>query len=118
MNELLQQLTEAVGVSSGEHEVRLLLRDLIADHVDSWRVDALGNLIAEKEGRRSRAGRWRVAVDAHMDEVGLMVTDVDSDGTLRFSGVGGFDPRSLLGKVVQVGRKNSSASLAPGRCTF
>lgn len=27
MNQLLQQLTEAVGVSGGEKEVRLLLRD-------------------------------------------------------------------------------------------
>ena len=34
MNELLQQLTEADGVSSTEKEVRLLIRDLIEDHVD------------------------------------------------------------------------------------
>ena len=33
MNDLLRQLTEAVGVSGGEKEVRLLIRELIADHV-------------------------------------------------------------------------------------
>ena len=50
MNELLKNLTEAVGVSSNEKEVRLLIRDLIANYVDEWHVDALGNLLALKKG--------------------------------------------------------------------
>lgn len=103
MHELLQQLTEAVGVSSAEHEVRLLIRDLIQDHVDEWRVDAMGNLIARKQG--TGASNLRVLVDAHMDEVGLMIADIDSSGMLKFEAVGGFDDRALLGKVVQVGPK-------------
>ena len=103
MNELLKNLTEAVGVSGEEKEVRLLIRVLIADHVDEWHVDAMGNLIALKKG--TGAVDLRVMVDAHMDEVGLIVTDYDSNGTLKFSGVGGFDDRALLGKVVQVGPK-------------
>ncbi len=44
-------------------------------------------------------------VDAHMDEVGLMITDVDSNGAFQFVGVGGFNDRALLGKIVQVGSK-------------
>jgi endoglucanase len=101
MNELLQQLTEAVGVSGQEKEVRRLIRDLIADHVDEWEVDTMGNLLATKRG--TGESPLRVLVDAHMDEVGLMITDIDSQGMLRFDTVGGFDPRALLGKVVQVG---------------
>jgi putative aminopeptidase FrvX len=103
MNELLKQLTEAVGVSSTEKEVRLLIRDLIADDVDEWHVDTMGNLIALKKG--TGAVDLRVLVDAHMDEAGLMVTEIDSSGMLKFEGVGGFDDRALLGKVVQVGPK-------------
>jgi tetrahedral aminopeptidase len=103
MNELLKQLTEAVGVSGDEKEIRRLIRDLIADQVAEWRVDALGNLIARKPGTGESS--LRVLVDAHMDEVGLMITDVDSNGTLQFETVGGFDDRALLGKVVQVGPK-------------
>ncbi len=103
MNELLKDLTEAVGVSGEEKEIRLLIRKLIADHVDEWHVDALGNLIATKKG--SGASNLRVMVDAHMDEVGLMITEIGSDGMLKFAPVGGFDDRSLLGKVVQVGPK-------------
>ena len=103
MNELLKNLTEAVGVSGDEKKVRLLIRDLIIDHVDEWRVDTMGNLIALKKG--TGASDLRVMVDAHMDEVGLMVTSIETNGTLKFEGVGGFDDRALLGKMVQVGPK-------------
>lgn len=102
MNELLKQLTEASGVSGAENEVRRLIRDLIQDHVDEWRVDTMGNLIALKKG--SGESQLRVLVDAHMDEVGLLVTDIDSKGLLQFTTVGGFDDRALLGKVVAVGK--------------
>ncbi len=101
MNELLKNLTEAVGVSGEEKEIRHLIRELIADHVDQWHVDALGNLIATKKG--TGVSDLRVLVDAHMDEVGLMITEIGSDGMLKFVPVGGFDDRALLGKVVQVG---------------
>lgn len=103
MNELLKQLTEATGVAGDEREIRLLIRDLIAGHVDEWDVDAMGNLLATKRG----TGQYqlRVLVDGHMDEVGLLVTEIDSQGMLKFVTAGGFDPRVLLGKVVQVGKK-------------
>lgn len=103
MNELLKDLTEAAGVSSTEKEVRLLIRDLIAGHVDEWHVDALGNLIALKSGTGELD--LRIMLDAHMDEVGLMISDIDSNGLLKFETVGGIDDRTLLGKVVQVGPK-------------
>jgi endoglucanase len=103
MNELLKQLTEVSGVSGDEKRVRLLIRDLVVDHADELRADTMGNLLVTKKGD----GTWplRVMVDAHMDEVGLMITGVDRDGTLKFAGVGGFDDRALLGKVVHVGPK-------------
>jgi endoglucanase len=103
MNELLKNLTEAVGVSGEEKEIRQLIRNLIADHVEEWHVDALGNLIALKKGTGET--NLRVMVDAHMDEVGLIITGYDSDGTLHFDAIGGFDDRSLLGKMVQIGPK-------------
>lgn len=103
MNKLLKKLTEAVGVSGEEKEIRKVIRELIADHIDSSKVDAMGNLIAIKKG--SGESDMVVMVDAHMDEVGLMITEVDSNGAFQFSGVGGFNDRALLGKVVQVGSK-------------
>ncbi len=106
MNELLQKLSEATGVSGDETQVRLLIRDLIAPHVDEWRVDAMGNLLALKKGTGETD--WRVLVDAHMDEVGLMISNIGSDGMLDFLAVGGIQSQALLGKVVQVGPKRLS----------
>jgi endoglucanase len=103
MNEVLQKLSEAVGVSGDEKQVRLLIRDLIAPHVDEWRVDAMGNLLALKKGTGETD--WRVLVDAHMDEVGLMISNIGSDGMLDFLAVGSVQSQALLGKVVQVGPK-------------
>lgn len=103
MNQLLQQLTETVGVSGDEKAVRLLIRDLIQEHVDEWHIDPMGNLIALKKG--TGASDLKIMLDAHMDEVGLMLTDAHSDGTFSFECVGGFDDRALLGKVVQLGEK-------------
>ncbi len=103
MNELLKKLTEATGVSGTEKEVRLLIRDLIADHVNEWHVDAMGNLIALKSGTGETD--LRVLIDAHMDEVGLMISEVDSSGLLKFRPIGGINDRTLLGQVVEVGPK-------------
>jgi putative aminopeptidase FrvX len=102
MDELLKKLTEASGVSGHEFEIRRLIRDLIADHVDKWLVDPMGNLLATKKGAQTSG--FRVMIDAHMDEVGLMITGIERDGTCRFSGVG-VRERVLPGTVVQVGRK-------------
>lgn len=106
MNDLLKSLTEATGVSSAEKEVRILIRDLIVDHVDEWHVDAMGNLIALKSGTGELD--LRIMLDAHMDEVGLMITEIDGSGLLKFETVGGIDNRTLLGKVVQVGSKKTT----------
>ncbi len=103
MHELLKNLSEASGVSSAEKEVRILIRDLIEDHVDEWHVDAMGNLIALKSGTGELD--MRVMLDAHMDEVGLMVSEIDSSGLLKFDTVGGIDDRTLLGQVVEIGPK-------------
>ncbi|MEM8858599.1 MAG: M42 family metallopeptidase [Chloroflexota bacterium] len=104
MNELLKQLTEIPGVSGDEKAVRLAIKDLIEPHVDEWWVDAMGNLIALKKGTGEI--ELRFMLDAHMDEVGFLITDVMGDGTFKFSTVGGFDDRVLQGKLLQVGKKN------------
>ena len=53
-------------------------------------VDDLGNVILEYgDGDRS------LMIAAHMDEVALMITSIDRDGFLRFTNLGGVDPRVL-----------------------
>jgi len=100
---LLQELSEAAGISGREEEVRALLLEEIRERVDSCRIDSTGNLIALKKG--SGASPLRVLVAAHMDEVGLMITSAEDSGALRFTKVGGIDDRVLPARVVLIGPK-------------
>lgn len=99
---LLKRLSEASGVPGMEHEVRDLIREEIKGLVDEMRTDALGNLIAYKKGKTDGPV---VMLAAHMDEVGLMVTYIKSNGLIRFKPLGGVDPRVLVSKKVYIGPK-------------
>lgn len=99
---LLKKLSEAAGVSSNEKEVRDLLREKITDNVDRVWTDVMGNLIAVKGEKRKGE---KVLLTAHMDEIGLMITDIHNNGLLKFRPVGGIDKRVLVSKTVLVGDK-------------
>ena len=98
---LLQELSEAFGVSGHEGEVRQLILSAIENQVDEHHTDALGNLIALK--RASGRAHRKVMVAAHMDEVGLMIVHIEKEGWLRFRPVGGIDSRILLAKRMLIG---------------
>ncbi len=100
---LLRRLCEAKGISGDEGAVRDIIIEEIKGFADH-RVDALGNILVHKKGRKP--AKARLMLSAHMDEVGLMVTDVTSDGFLKFDEVGGIDRRVLIGKQVTVGKNN------------
>lgn len=97
----LKELCALSGVSSWEDETRAFIRAQAEPYADSIRTDAMGNLIVFKKGRKAAGDR--LLLSAHMDEVGLMITRVEDDGTLRFDSVGGIDRRVLMGKRVYVG---------------
>lgn len=98
---ILKSLSNAIGVSGEEDEVRQLLIEAVRDYADDLLVDALGNLIAYQRG--TSQPEFTVMIAAHMDEVGMMVTAVDSNGLLQFTNVGGIDARILPGLRVKVG---------------
>ena len=102
---LLKKLTEASGVSGNEKEVRDIILDEIKVFVDEIKVDRLGNIIAYKKGKNNSK---KLMIAAHMDEVGLMVTDIDDMGLLKFTTVGGIDKRILVSKPVIIGKKKIS----------
>ena len=97
---LLKTLTEAMGPSGFENEIRDVIRQQIGSLVDRHYTDVLGTLICEK-GLQQRGPR--VMLDAHMDEVGLMIVHVEDSGLLRFRPLGGVDPRVLVSKPVRIG---------------
>ncbi len=98
---LLKKLTEASGVSGNEKEVRDIILKEIENFVDDVKVDRLGNIIAHKKGEGNSK---ELMITAHMDEVGLMITDIDDMGFLKFATVGGIDKRILVSKSVLIGK--------------
>lgn len=72
-----------------------LLRPLV-DEV--WR-DSFGNVVGVRRCGKEKARR--VVLDAHLDEVGLVITGA-ADGFLRVRPVGGLDPRMLPDRGVTI----------------
>jgi putative aminopeptidase FrvX len=109
---LLEKLCNAIAVSGDESEVRTIVMEEIKEYADDVRVDALGNVLATRLGRGKK--RVKVMLDAHMDEVGLMIVADDGEGIYRFEEVGGIDARHLVGKQVYVG-KDRAAGVIGGK---
>lgn len=101
MLKYLKDLCLMDGVSSFEDNVRDYIVNIASKYADDMRIDAMGNLIVFKKGKKSVEGGLMLA--AHMDEVGFMVKKIEDDGYLRFVPVGGIDPRVVMGRRVFVG---------------
>ena len=97
---LLRELSEATGVSGYEMEVRERIAEAMRPYVDEIRTDAMGNLIGLKRGAGPEPRR-KVMLAGHMDEIGLIVTQIEK-GFLHFTEVGGYDVRVLPGQEVIV----------------
>ena len=97
---LVKRLSEANGVSGYEHEVRQIVQEEFGRLADQVRTDALGNVIALKRGTGPDP-RPAILIATHMDEIGLIVSDLE-EGFLHFQQVGGYDDRVLLGQEVLV----------------
>ena len=102
MIESLKNLCTLNGVSGHEEKVRDYIITQIKDYCE-YHVDNLGNLIAFIKGKS--IPKNKVMLSAHMDEVGMIVTFINSDGTLKISTVGGVDARVIFGRQVLIGEK-------------
>ena len=95
------RISNVFGPSGYEHDAAaLMMREAAAF---SPKKDAMQNVYAGLPG--NTGARRTVLLDAHMDEVGLMVRHITDEGYLKFDTVGSVDRRTLLGKPVRVGPK-------------
>ena len=101
LRDTLAKLSELHGVSGVENEVREFIIKEIKPYCDEVKVNSTGSVIAFKKGRNTPENKLMIC--AHMDEVGLIVTDISEKGLLSFATVGGIDARVLCGTPVLVG---------------
>ncbi len=110
--ELLKELCETPGIPGREEKLRAIVRRELEGVVDEMRVDTLGNLICVKRA----AGRKKLMIAAHMDEIGFMVSYVDDKGFIRLVPLGGHDPRNMMAQRVTVqGKQDLVGLLYPGQ---
>lgn len=96
----LKDLCAAPGVSGYEGRVRDLIRAAWAPLTHELHVDRLGSLWAVRRGT-GPAPRPRLMLAAHMDAIGLMVTQIEGE-FLRVAAIGGIDARVMPGQPVTV----------------
>lgn len=104
--DVFEQVLKTPGVSGYEDPIRDKIRGLIADYVeiedlDDLREDNIGNLIYE-----SKTEKPEVALVAHMDEIGLVVSNIEDNGYLRIKKIGGVPDPLLPGRQVTIHTDN------------
>lgn len=104
IKEKLINLSNASGVSGYEDlEISEIVKKYFSEFSEDIIQDTMGNIISIKKG--SGSGK-KILLMAHMDEIGLIVSKIDDDGRLRFSTLGGFDPRTLMYQDVKIHSQN------------
>ena len=101
-NSLLKELCLTNGISGDESTVRDIILAEIKKFATDVKIDPLGNIIVFKKGKETPKNK--LLISAHMDEVGFIVTEITSDGLIKFDEVGGIDRRVVLGDRVVIGK--------------
>ncbi len=96
---LTKRLCGLSGPSGFEQPVRAWIAEYLEPFADEIGTDPLGNMIAVK--RCGKPGAKLVLLDAHMDEIGFIVTGAEK-GFLSFGMLGGVDQRMLPAREVRV----------------
>lgn len=96
----LKELCALNGISGDESQVREYLENKIQNFPDilECKTDALGNLLVLKKGKNP--AKHKVLIGAHMDEVGFIITEIQSDGLCMLDTVGGVDFDVAIGRTV------------------
>lgn len=93
--ELLKKLTSTVGVSGEEENIVTILKDILKKY-GNVSVDSMNNVYC------TFGQGYHFLLDAHLDEIGMIVTDITDDGFIKVNRCGGIDRRMLLGYEVSV----------------
>lgn len=97
IKDILSDILLTASPSGNEGELTRKFASFMQPLVDEVSTDALGNVIAHKEGN----GR-RIMIVAHADEVAMMVTYIDDNGFVYFQEVGAIDTNVLPEQMVEI----------------
>jgi putative aminopeptidase FrvX len=96
--DLLEALLSAAGPSGHEDAAAAIWREAASSFAEVT-SDTLGTSFARV---RTEEGAATLAVVGHIDEIGVIVTNVEDGGLLSFTTIGGISPEALSGQRVRV----------------
>jgi len=94
----LKDLLQTPGMSGVEQCVQNVVRAFASEFAADVATDVHGNVLATV----NPGGRPTILLDAHCDQIGLIVRHIDSHGFVRVNPVGGWDMQILLGQRMQI----------------
>lgn len=89
LKKLIVDLSSLMSIGGFERFEREKLIALIGEHFDECYLDKVGNQIFVKKCGKENAPK--IMLDAHMDEIGMYVTEILDGGFLRVTNIGGID---------------------------
>ena len=96
IKELCFALSSKNGTSGDETSACAYAKELLSEYMET-EIDVLGNVVG-----RVGSGKTHILLDAHIDQIGLVVRHIDDKGFLLIDKVGGPDLRVLTGAEVTV----------------
>jgi len=85
--------------SGDENDIRKYITNALVNVVCEISQDNLGNLIIYKKGKNKPKNKLMVC--AHMDEVGFIVTGINSQGFISLSAIGGISDSVVYGRQIR-----------------
>lgn len=98
--QVLETLCKAQGVAGNERNASMEALQLLKPYAPNAEMDSFYNVMGVV--RLAEEGQPTIVLDAHIDEIGMIVTHVDSKGFLKVANCGGVDRRLVLGQEVIV----------------
>lgn len=93
MKKLINELSNLRGVSGFEYLIADDITKMFKPYADEVYTDSLGNIIAHKKSKNANSPK--LLIEAHYDEIGLIVKSITKEGFVTFANIGGVDNRIL-----------------------
>ncbi len=100
MNKMLARLCAPAGVSGAEEPACEAALELLREYIPDAQADSFGN-VSGFIGDRSN-GKPTLLLEAHIDEIGFIVTYIDENGFVRVANCGGTDNRLYAAQTVTI----------------
>ncbi len=100
MKERLKELCCSVGVAGDEFAVSTIAARMLEECGAEVTIDGFGSVVGYIN--KDKTDLPLMLLDAHIDEIGMMVTYIDDNGFIKVSNCGGMDRRILSAQEVTV----------------